>query len=90
MKAGAAIPHSPALPSPARARAVLYILTFVYVINFLDRQLLGFLAKPIKDSLQITDGQLGRIGGLYFGGYIFCKLNKCCFEGRQASSLGKR
>ena len=45
---------------------VLTVLTFVYVINFLDRQLLGFLAKPIKDSLQITDGQLGLIGGFYF------------------------
>ncbi|RYY29485.1 MAG: MFS transporter [Sphingomonadales bacterium] len=45
---------------------MLGTLTFVYVINFLDRQLLGFLAKPIKDSLEITDAQLGLIGGLYF------------------------
>ncbi|WP_245739102.1 spinster family MFS transporter [Sphingomonas rubra] len=45
---------------------VLAMLTFVYVLNFLDRQLLGILAKPIQDSLNITDGQLGLIGGLYF------------------------
>ncbi|MEH3158854.1 MAG: MFS transporter [Sphingomonas taxi] len=45
---------------------VLGMLTFVYVLNFLDRQLLGILAKPIQDSLHITDGQLGLIGGLYF------------------------
>ncbi|MEO9132092.1 MAG: MFS transporter, partial [Sphingomonas sp.] len=45
---------------------VLVTLTFVYVLNFLDRQLLGILAKPIQDTLHITDGQLGRIGGLYF------------------------
>jgi MFS family permease len=45
---------------------VLTMLTFVYVLNFLDRQLLGILAKPIQDELQITDGQLGLIGGLYF------------------------
>lgn len=45
---------------------VLTVLTFVYVLNFLDRQLLGILAKPIQDSLQISDGQLGLIGGLYF------------------------
>ncbi|MGP7795136.1 spinster family MFS transporter [Sphingomonas sp. CLY1604] len=53
----------------ARARhpgIVLAMLTFVYVLNFLDRQLLGILAKPIQDSLGITDGQLGLIGGLYF------------------------
>ena len=54
---------------PRRGRRpgiVLAMLTFVYVLNFLDRQLLGILAKPIQDSLHITDGQLGLIGGLYF------------------------
>lgn len=49
-----------------RSGVVLSALTFVYVLNFLDRQLLGILAKPIQDSLHITDGQLGLIGGLYF------------------------
>ncbi len=51
---------------PARPGLVLGALTFVYVLNFLDRQLIGILAKPIQDSLQVTDGQLGLIGGLYF------------------------
>jgi MFS family permease len=45
---------------------VLTLLTFVYVVNFLDRQLLSILAKPIQDTLHVTDGQLGLIGGLYF------------------------
>jgi MFS family permease len=45
---------------------MLITLTFVYVLNFLDRQLLGILAKPIQDELQISDGQLGLLGGLYF------------------------
>lgn len=49
-----------------RAWGVLILLTFVYVVNFLDRQLLSILAKPIQDELHITDGQLGLIGGLYF------------------------
>ncbi len=49
-----------------RAGITLFALTFVYVINFLDRQLLGILAKPIEETLHITDGQLGLIGGLYF------------------------
>jgi len=49
-----------------RPRLVLAALTFVYVLNFLDRQLIGILAKPIQDALQVTDGQLGLIGGLYF------------------------
>ena len=51
---------------PVRRWLVLAMLTFVYVLNFLDRQLLGILAKPIQDSLHITDGQLGLIGGFYF------------------------
>jgi MFS family permease len=50
---------------------VLVTLTFVYVLNFLDRQLLGILAKPIQESLHITDGQLGKIGGLYFA-FFYC------------------
>ncbi|MGV3456821.1 spinster family MFS transporter [Sphingomonas sp.] len=45
---------------------VLGMLCFVYVLNFLDRQLVSILAKPIQDSLQISDGQLGYITGFYF------------------------
>ncbi len=57
----------------ARAWAVLAVLCFVYVLNFLDRQLLSILAKPIQDELGVTDGQLGRIGGLYFA-MFYCVL----------------
>ena len=53
-------------PAAGRSWFVLATLTFVYVLNFLDRQLIGILAKPIQDSLGVTDGQLGLIGGLYF------------------------
>lgn len=42
------------------------MLTFVYILNFLDRQLIGILAKPIQDALGVSDTQLGLIGGLYF------------------------
>jgi predicted MFS family arabinose efflux permease len=57
----------------ARRWSVLYILCFVYVINFLDRQLLSILAKPIQDDLGVTDGQLGLISGLYFA-LFYCVL----------------
>jgi len=52
---------------------VLALLCFVYVLNFLDRQLLSILAKPIQDELGLTDGQLGRLGGLYFA-LFYCIL----------------
>ena len=53
-------------PSSAGARITLAMLCFVYVLNFLDRQLISILAKPIQDGLNITDGQLGMITGFYF------------------------
>lgn len=59
-------PAAQAARPGARAWCVLGVLCFVYVLNFLDRQLLSILAKPIQDDLQVTDGQLGLITGLYF------------------------
>jgi len=50
----------------SRAGVALAVLCGVYVLNFLDRSLLAILAKPIQDTLHISDGQLGLIGGLYF------------------------
>jgi predicted MFS family arabinose efflux permease len=55
------------------AFVVLALLCLVYVLNFLDRQLLSILAKPIQDDLGISDGQLGRLGGLYFA-LFYCIL----------------
>lgn len=54
-----------------RAWIALSVLWFIYVLNFLDRQLLSILAKPIQDALHITDGQLGLLGGLYFA-FFYC------------------
>jgi MFS family permease len=62
-----AIDATPRPVAPVKhANLVLAMLCFVYVINFLDRQLLAILAKPIQDTLHFTDGQLGLIGGLFF------------------------
>ncbi|HEX4098073.1 MAG TPA: MFS transporter [Caulobacteraceae bacterium] len=57
----------------AKAWVALGMLCFVYVLNFLDRQLLSILAKPIQDTLHVTDSQLGRIGGLYFA-LFYCLI----------------
>jgi predicted MFS family arabinose efflux permease len=65
--------RSSAVPN-ARAWVALGILCFIYVLNFLDRQLLSILAKPIQDSLHVSDGQLGRIGGLYFA-LFYCLIS---------------
>jgi predicted MFS family arabinose efflux permease len=68
----ATVDPAPARPG-ARAWAALAALCFVYVLNFLDRQLLSILAKPIQDDLGVTDGQLGLISGLYFA-LFYCLL----------------
>lgn len=52
----------------------LVTLCVVYVLNFLDRQLLSILSKPIQDDLHLTDGQLGLIGGLYFAAF-YCTIS---------------
>jgi MFS family permease len=36
----------------------------VYRFNFIDRQIVGILAIPIKHELGLTDTQLGLVGGL--------------------------
>lgn len=66
MSALAATASRPIRKPNGRDWTVLSLLSFVYVLNFLDRQLLAILAMPIQESLDITDGQLGLIGGLYF------------------------
>jgi MFS family permease len=71
--ASATLPGAPTARPGARAWFVLAILCFVYVLNFLDRQLLSILAKPIQDELGVTDGQLGLISGLYFA-MFYCIL----------------
>lgn len=45
---------------------VLAMLLLVYTFNFLDRQILGILAQPIKADLHLSDTQFGAIGGLAF------------------------
>ncbi|MFN3522541.1 MAG: spinster family MFS transporter [Phenylobacterium sp.] len=67
-------PATAALKPSRGAWPVLAILCFVYVLNFLDRQLLSILAKPIQDELGVTDGQLGLISGLYFA-LFYCLIS---------------
>ena len=70
-------PHLPSAPpmgpsSPASGRGspgggrVLAILLVAYIFNFIDRQIIGVLAVPIKAELALTDRQLGLMGGIAF------------------------
>jgi MFS family permease len=45
---------------------VLLILLLAYIFNFIDRQIIGVLAVPIKAELGLSDRQLGLMGGIAF------------------------
>ena len=47
-------------------RVLLALLLTAYIFNFLDRQILGILAQPIKAELNLSDSEFGAIGGLAF------------------------
>jgi MFS family permease len=51
---------------PAYSWYVLSVLVVVYILNFIDRQILSILAVDIKRDLELTDGQLGFLGGAAF------------------------
>ena len=52
--------------STKAAYYALVILTIVYSINFIDRQLLSILQESIKADLMLSDAQLGLLTGFAF------------------------
>ena len=46
---------------------MLWLLLLVYVVNFLDRQVINILAEPIKNDLHLADWQVGLLSGFAFG-----------------------
>jgi MFS family permease len=53
----------------------LAILTFVYVFNFIDRQILVILQESIKSDLGLSDTQLGLLSGISFAVfYVTCGI----------------
>jgi MFS family permease len=56
-------------PAPARTGYrfyVLAVLILIYMLNFLDRQIIGILATPLKAHFGLSDTQFGLLGGLAF------------------------
>lgn len=58
--------------APAETKAsgyswyVLFVLVLVYILNFIDRQIVSILAVDIKADLGLTDADLGFLGGAAF------------------------
>ena len=62
----AAVANSAAPERVNSERLLLWTLLFVYIFNFLDRQIVTILAEPIKRDLGLSDTQLGLMTGLAF------------------------
>ena len=60
-EASAATPYS-----AGYTRYAMFLLLGIYVVNFLDRQVINILAEPIKNDLGLADWQLGLMSGLAF------------------------
>jgi len=57
----------PAWPAPGRAWWTVGVLTFTYIVSFVDRTILGLLIEPIKVDLSLNDTEIGLLAGLAFG-----------------------
>lgn len=66
MMAAANEPQSNPYAQPSAQYYTLFLLTIVYVFNFIDRQILSILQEPIKRDLGLSDGQLGLLTGFSF------------------------
>lgn len=53
-------------PSLAYGWYVVGVLTAIYMLSFVDRQILGLLVGPVERDLHITDTQVGLLGGPAF------------------------
>lgn len=60
----------PVIAPPARATGyswyVLAVLVIVYILNFIDRQIVSILAVDIKRDLALSDAEMGFLGGAAF------------------------
>ena len=44
----------------------LGLFLLVYIINFVDRQIFSILIEPIRADIELSDTQLGLLGGIAF------------------------
>ncbi|PZQ20197.1 MAG: MFS transporter [Sphingopyxis macrogoltabida] len=65
-EAGAEQPAAPVLKASGYSWYVLSVLVIVYILNFIDRQIISILAVDIKADLGLTDSDMGFLGGAAF------------------------
>ena len=58
--------HADRIERPGYRYYVLAVLILIYMLNFLDRQIIGILAAPLKAHFGMSDSQFGLLGGIAF------------------------
>ena len=56
----------PFVLTPSYRRYALALFLLVYIINFVDRQIFSILIEPIRAEIELSDTQLGLLGGIAF------------------------
>ena len=56
----------PARPSLARAWYAVAVLFAIYILSFIDRQIVNLLVDPIRHDLQVSDTQISLLQGFAF------------------------
>jgi len=54
-------------PATGYSWYVLSVLVVVYILNFIDRQIVSILAVDIQRDLELSDSEMGFLGGAAFG-----------------------
>jgi MFS family permease len=60
------MPASAPVVSAGYRRYAMGLLLVIYILNFLDRQVINILAEPIKNELGLLDWQIGAMSGFAF------------------------
>jgi predicted MFS family arabinose efflux permease len=77
--------------SPSYVRYALWLLLIIYTLNFVDRQIVAILAKPIKDELGISDTQIGLLTGpafAFFYTLLGIPIARYAEKGNRATIIG--
>ena len=53
---------------------IIPLVGIAYVISYIDRANLGYIAKPMSADLGMTTAQLGFAAGLFFLGYVLVEV----------------
>ncbi|MBU3060474.1 MFS transporter [Nocardia sp. NEAU-G5] len=75
------IPGGSVLDDRARKRLwrkvalrILPLVGVAYIISYIDRANLGYIAKPMSSDLGLSSAQLGLAAGLFFIGYVLVEV----------------